>query len=76
MDQISATTAHSSAHQSHSAEKAHTSDPNKDANAQASKRAEEAERAKKVIDSRPSQAYLRFQHALYASHATSDVKNS
>lgn len=76
MDRISATTAHSSAHRSHSAEKAHTSDPNKDANAQAAKRSEEAERAKKVIDSRPSQAYLKFQQSLYATHAASDVRNS
>jgi|GEM_PF-5649135 len=75
MDKISAATAHSSAHQSSSAEKAHQSDPNKDAEAQASKRSEEAERAKKVIDSRPSQAHLKFQQSLYATHGASDVKN-
>ncbi|MEL6062018.1 MULTISPECIES: hypothetical protein [unclassified Methylobacterium] len=76
MDKINAATAHSSAHQSSHVEKAHKSDPNKDAEAQASKRSEEAERAKKVIDSRPSQARLKFQHSLNAAHGASDVENS
>lgn len=76
MDKISATTAHPSAHQSQNAEKARKPDPNNDANAQASKRLEEAERARKVIDSRPSQAQLKFQQSLHAAHGASDVKNS
>lgn len=75
MDKISATTAHSSAHQPPSIEKAHQS-AHKDAEAEAIKRSEEAERAKKVIDSRPSQAHLKFQQSLYATHGAPDVRNS
>ena len=75
MDKISATTAHSSSHQPSSVEKAHQS-AQKDAEAQATKRSEEAERAKTVIDSRPSQAHLNFQQSLYATHGASDGRNS
>ena len=82
MEKISATTAHSSAHHASRASRAEKSNaPDKTSGQATENRIVEArldrdEHTKKVIDSRPSQAHLKFQDSLHSTHAKADLKTS
>ncbi|KST56842.1 hypothetical protein AO398_09710 [Methylobacterium sp. GXS13] len=70
MDKISATTAHSSAHHASSASRAHkANEPDKTSRQMTENKVVEAKlernaQTKKMIDSRPSPAHLKFQASL------------
>ncbi|MCJ2057149.1 hypothetical protein MKL09_11345 [Methylobacterium sp. J-048] len=82
MDKINATTAHSSAHRASSASRADKPDGvDKTSRRATENKVVEAklnrdEQAKTVIDSRPSQAHLKFQASLRSTDTKVDLKTA